>query len=336
MYQIHIAYTGADRQKAAALAGRLKWYYLQNRRIEKPNIFLGERSALWNPQDAVYLIVICSLHTPQDLQMEETIRLFLRQMPVDHVIPYVVGGTPYAKDGRNECVPRILRQQMQSDLLAIDALTMKRRTALHRIISTIHNISMEELEKRSRRQQIRRGIIAALIAGALLLYSGYSEYTTGMHTEYYRSFSYAYGVPVGVERLGFLQRQTCEDYYVFEVNDDDPLLVKRVGNPEMTVRDSVAAEYYAAIDTPQISFSYQTDGTLDAAVHADEMGNILFVINYSANNTVADLSELPDGIEPYGLQISAGQTPYSRCVYTYDLEGNLTQIQYYPNSRNVQ
>ena len=336
MYQIHIVYADADRRKATALAGRLKWYYLHNKRIESPNVYLGERRERWNSEDEIYLVVICSLQTAQDPQIEETIHRFLLQMPIDHVVPYVVGGTPYAKNGHNECIPYVLRQRMQSDLLAIDALALKRRTALNKIISTVHDISMKELEKRSRRQQIRRGILAALAAGALLLYSGYSEYTTGMHTEYYRSFSYAYGVPVGVERLGVMQRLLCEDYYVFEVNHDDPLTVRQIGNPELTVSNANAAAYYERIDTPQIVFSYQTDGSLDAAVHADETGKILFVINYSANNTVADFSKLPDGIEPYCLQADTGQVPYSRCVFTYDTEGNLADVEYYHCSRNTQ
>jgi len=335
MYQIHIAYADPDRLKAAVLAGRLKWYYLNNKKIETPSIYRGAQREFWNSEDQIYLIVICSLHTARDPQIEETIRQFLLQMPIDHVIPYVVGGMPYAKNGDNECIPYILRQQRRSDLLAIDTLALKRRTALNKIISTIHDVSVKDLEKRSRRQQIRRGVLAALAAGVLLLYSGYSEYTTETHTEYYRSFSYAYGVPVGVEKLSVWERWTCEDYYVFEVNYEDPLKVQRIGNPEMTVSGANAAAYYEIIDTPQIIFSYHTDGSLDAVVHTDEMGKILFVINYSVNNTVADFSKLPNGIEPYYLQTDAGQIPCSRCVFTYDTQGNLTDVQYCHGSRNT-
>lgn len=335
MYHIHIACHEKDHPAALWLSWRLRWYYQHNKQHGSVSITLNSADFTGDPSAQNYLIVLCSMHTVNDDKVAADIRRFHANEQTSHIIPYVIGGQPHANDPKNECLPRIFTEILNSELLAVNSIELGGRTAFHRIISAIHNIPLNTLERRSKRQQIRRWLFIGLMTVLVCACSAYSEYTTSSHTEYYRSYTYAYGVPVGMERLTFAQRLKCKDYYIFEMHHTVPLSVRRAGNPPaMTAKDPSLQKYYDAIGTPAAIYSYHTDGTLDSAVHTDADGNILFVINYLAEGSVADFSELPDSIEPYFLSLDGEKTDYSRCLFEYDEEGCVSEIRYLINSRN--
>lgn len=335
MYHIHIIHAKADWFAAVMLRGRLRRHYRRHSYGVPVVIHPDLRQLSDDPEDRNYLIVLCSTDTAEHPQIEADIRRFHEKEPLTHIIPYVAGGQPNAKDPKNECLPRILMELSSNDLLAVNPLQLGRQIALHKVISTINGISVEELEQRGRKERLRYRSIACLLTACVLLYVLWNEYSTRAHTEYYRSYTYAYGVPVGRERLGYVERLFCEDYYIFRVHYTEPVSIERVGDPpRVETEDPDARAYYDAIDTPMVQFCYHMDGALDAAVHADAEGTILFVIHYLAGGTAADFSCQPDGIEPYYLMPEGQEAAYSRCMYEYDGEGNLSAVRYLLNSRD--
>lgn len=335
MYSIHIVCHENDYNAGRWLYYKLKWYYTHRKQYGTVNITLNSSAYINEPLEKEFLIILCSLNTVDDGKISEAISRFRTKEQAAHIIPYVIGGQPHAADIKNECIPRILTELSGSELLAVNSIELGKRTAFHRIIAAIHGIPLNILEQRDKRQRIRRWVSTGLLIAAFLAYSSYSEYTASTHTEYYRSYTYSYGIPVGIDRLNFAERIKCDNYYIFRVNHTTtPLSIKRVGNPPaVAAKTPDLQEYYDAVDTPVIHFSYHTDGTPDAAVHTESDGKILFVINYLADSKIADFSQLPNSENPYFLSLDGEQTEYSRCAFEYDENGSLADIRYLTNSR---
>lgn len=337
MYHIHIVHAKKDWAAAVLLSGRLKRYYRQNRKIASAVVRRDGSLYSGNPEDQNYLIVLCSFHTVRDPGIEAAISRFSEHEPLSHIICYTIRGIPCAKDSENECLPHILTQLTQHDLLAINSVELGNVTALHKIISSLHGIPMRELEQRYNKQIRQHYLLIALL---YLFYAAdgiWSEYTATSHEEYYRTYSYRNGVPVGIDKLYTAALANCSDYYVFKVHENLPVSIQRIGSPAgVRSADPDIQAFYDAIDSPYIEFSYHTDDTLDAAVHADQEGYILFVMNYSAGTTAVDFSRYPDGWTPYFLTLNGERTNFSRCLFVYDSEGQLSEIQYFSNSRNLQ
>jgi hypothetical protein len=290
-----------------------------------------------NPEDQNYLVVLCSFDTVHNPAIEEVIFRFSQHEPLSHVICYSIRGIPYASKAEDECVPHIMKELIRHDLLAINSVELGKHTALHKIISTLHEIPMAEMEGRSKKQICRHFLLIAILCIAFGAYAQWSDYTTTFHEEYYRSYSYRNGLPVGIDKLNAVALADCDDYYLFRLSEMLPVSIQRIGNPAgVRSADPAVQAFYDAIDSPYIEFSYHTDDTLDAAVHADQEGNILFVMHYQASTAAADFSEYPDGWSPYFLTLNGEKTKFSRCLFTYDPEGQLSEIQFFPNSRNQQ
>lgn len=334
MYNIHIVCHENDYNAGRWLYHKLKWYYASHKQYGTVNFTLNSSAYTNEPLEKEFLIVLCSLNTVDDGKISEAIRYFYARGQMAHIIPYVISGQPHAADIKNECIPRVLTELSGSELLAVNSIELGNRTAFHRVIAAIHEIPLNILEQRDKRQRIRQWVSTGLLIAVLIAYSSYSEYTASAHTEYYRSYTYSYGIPVGIDRLDFAQRRNCDNYYIFRVNHTTPLSIQRVGNPPaVAAKTPDLQEYYDAVDTPVIHFSYHTDGTPDAAVHTESDGKILFVINYLAGGKIADFSQLPNSENPYFLSLDGEQTEYSRCAFEYDENGSLADIRYLTNSR---
>lgn len=330
MQHIYISYAARDTLAALELRWRLQAY-----KRHHPEITLGTGLFSPQPEDENYLVVICSRRAAADPRVEADIVRFCDQQPVTRIVPYVVNGIPNAREPKNECLPAALRRLGGGELLAANAATLGKQRAVNKIISSVCGIRLDELERRSQKQRTRRITVTVSMVLLFLLYALYSEYSTSSRTEYYREIVYENHVPAGVGRLGFIGRLFVPDHYIFKINHTSVLSVTRVGGPAgYTPADPALAAFYQAIDSPVVHYSYHTDGELDAAVHTQADGTILFVMNYTAGMTAVDLSLLPDGIEPYFLVIDGRQSEFSRCVFTYGDRGELTAVQYFPSSRH--
>lgn len=332
MYHVYISYSARDKRVAEELAEKLKRFRIpyklagtaKTERILVDEDLFAKSSAVSN-----YLIVICSLKSVNDPQISDVIRIFAGREPADHVIPYVISGTPNAANPENECFPEVMKQLSKNDLLASNVLELGKRRAFYRIIATICGIRPDELEKRVKRQEKRQFAVSFLVAFLIIGYIMYSEYSTNTRSAYYRAYEYVNNAPVGVERLPWIVHWFYQDYYIFRINEKQVLSIRRVGDaPVYMPEKEEVAEYYRAIDAPSVQFTYHTNGCMDAAIHRDETGNILFVMNYTAGMTAVDLSQGPDGIRPYYLYPGGENKGYSRCILSYDKDGYLSHVEY--------
>lgn len=340
MYHIYISHAEKDRMAAQELTFKLRRYKLP-KKTEKsqdkdPLVIDNE---LFSEQEGVknYLIVVCSFNSVNSSSIRDEVIRFLERESYTHIIPYVIGGIPYAKDPKNECIPEILKTGVEQELLAVNRLELGKQRALCRIISTVYGIGLDKLLKRAERQEKRRRIriwtLCVFLFGVIL----YSDYTVTARTEYYRSIEYINNAPRGIDRVYFWERLFVKDYYEFWINYKNVLSVKRIGDPQpYHAADEAVDQYYQTIDAPYIQFTYHTDGTMDASVHYDEEGNLMYVLNYVSGMAAVDFSAKPDGIMCYYLFPDGQQNGYSRALLTYDEEGYLVEIKYVKNSRNGQ
>lgn len=335
MYHIHIAHAKKDRISAFLLSCRLKRYYQAHKQLGPVTVHTNGPLFSETPGDRNYLIVLCSFHTVNDPYIAEVITRFYEKEPLSHIVPYTISGIPCAHDPADECLPQVLSEITRNDLLAINSVVLSKHAAIQKVISTVHDIPLAELEQRNEKRRRHRILMTVLFCLAVFLYGSWSNYTVKTRSEYYRSFTYINGVPEGVDRLNFLERIGCKDYYLFQVHYQSVSSIQSIGNPEgARSADPQIQAFYDAIDTPCVQFVRHLDGTPDAAVHMDSAGNVLFVMNYCAGMDAADFSRHTDGIDPYFLTLDGKTTEWARCLFDYDDTGTLTAISYRTNSRN--
>lgn len=324
MRHIYIACTKSDRWAAGLLRMKLKYYALGRRHSAQQDIVVDNNLFSTDPQDRNYLIVFCSPSCVADLAVAETIRQFRAQESSDRILLYVQKGIPHAQDTTEECLPGILGELGLNDLVTSNAF--------YWIISSVCDIPLEQLEQRGKRHRIVRGVVIVLlmlgIAAALVL----DHFNTHRVTVYCRSIRYENAVPVGVGWLGFWPKLFCSDYYRLTVSDWRICEFTMEGTPTITASDdSDVQAYYRAINSPSVTILYSHDGSPDSALHYDEEGNLLFSIHYIGGISAADLSADLFNFVPYYLLPDA---ECSRCCFIYDKSGQLTDLRWYPNSRN--
>lgn len=61
-------------------------------------------------ESSKYLIVICSPRAAQSEWVGKEVRTFLDLGRVDKIIPFIIGGTAYAQESKDECFPLALRE----------------------------------------------------------------------------------------------------------------------------------------------------------------------------------------------------------------------------------
>ena len=293
-----------------------------------------ENRPLWDGTGADCLIVICSRLSAVDKRIDAEIKAFRNVCPGGKVIPYVIDGIPNAKLPQEECFPPMLRANETEEAFAVSEKELGRRHALLRLIATLFDIPLDTLTERALANK-RRVMMTFLTAGAVVasfvLCWVIRDYLI-WHQEYYSSYEYRYGVPCGVGRIYFPEWQNRKEYYIFSYASGHVTRVEPSpgisGFPEEN-------PYLSAINTPVIMITYHTDCTVDTIVHMNEENQPLFYMNYLAGNTCADFSTDEAGLEPYTLVIDGAETDITRCVYTYDENGYLTEVKYLSDSRNT-
>lgn len=111
-----------------------------------------------------------------------------------------------------------------------------------------------------------------------------------------------------------------DEYYTFYYSTD---LVTCVVRSSGMADNTDGNPYLSAIDTSVVSIAYHSGRTVDTIAHLDASGKPVFFMNY------------PAGLEPYHLVIDGVETDITRCIYTYDEIGHLTEITYKTDSRNT-
>lgn len=115
-----------------------------------------------------FLIVICSPRSAGSIWVGKEVQEFIDSGRADHIIPFIIGGTPNATDSKEECFPEGLRRLAgDQELLGANINEMGRDAAAIKVVAQMFNLRFDSLWQRYERQKRIRNIfvgIAAILA----------------------------------------------------------------------------------------------------------------------------------------------------------------------------
>lgn len=130
-------------------------------------------------EESKYLIVICSPNSAKSLWVSNEVKAFIEMGRLDHIIPFIISGTPHNYNVRDynqpyddECFPIFLRQYTkfhpELELLGISTKEVGKEKAFIRVVSRMLEVDFDVLWKRHERHK-RTNRIVTTISGILLL-----------------------------------------------------------------------------------------------------------------------------------------------------------------------
>lgn len=131
------------------------------------------KSAIENGlRESKYLIVICSPRAAQSPWVSKEVQYFIDNGRKDYIIPFIIGGSPNAKNPEEECYPEGLRQLSgEKEILGININEMGRDAAAIKVIARMFDLRFDMLwqrhERAKRRMLIGWGIIAAIVIASI-------------------------------------------------------------------------------------------------------------------------------------------------------------------------
>jgi len=185
-YFAFISYKREDEKWAKWLQRKLEYYKLPSS-VRKDNPDLPEKirpvfkdTTDLEPgvlaqkiQDALnssrFLIVICSPRSANSVWVSKEVQSFIDSGRADHVIPFIIGGTPNATDPKDECFPEGLRQLAgEQELLGANINEMGREAVAIKVVARMFNLRFDTLWQRYERDKKRKLILVYI--GAILLF----------------------------------------------------------------------------------------------------------------------------------------------------------------------
>ena len=128
--------------------------------------------------DSNYLIVICSPRSAQSEWVSKEVQTFIDSGRADHIIPFIVGGTPNAANPEDECFPTGLRKlKGEHELLGVNINEMGREAAAIKVVARMFGLRFDSLWQRYERARRQRRIIVtaavALLAATAICVASY-------------------------------------------------------------------------------------------------------------------------------------------------------------------
>lgn len=128
------------------------------------------RNALENSK---FLIVVCSPRAAQSEWVGKEVQTFIDMGRSDKIIPFIIGGTPFSQDPKEECFPSaLLNLPKEQELLGVNINEMGRDAAVVKVVARMFDLKFDTLWQRYEREQKRRrmGIIGGISALAILAF----------------------------------------------------------------------------------------------------------------------------------------------------------------------
>jgi len=185
-YFAFISYKREDEKWAKWLQRKLEYYKLPSsvrrdnpdlpekiRPVFKDTTDLEPGVLAQKIQDALnsskFLIVICSPRSANSVWVSKEVQSFIDSGRADHIIPFIIGGTPNATDPKDECFPEGLRQLAgEQELLGANINEMGREAAAIKVVARMFNLRFDTLwqryEKYLRRKRLLLGLLLVAIA----------------------------------------------------------------------------------------------------------------------------------------------------------------------------
>lgn len=201
-YFAFISYKSQDKKWAKWLQRKLESYSLPTAlRKEKPTLpdkirpvfrdvtdLSGgklEKEIEKNLNKSKYLIVICSPRSAQSPWVSKEVQHFINQGREGCIIPFIIGGTPYAANPENECFPEGLRQLTgENEILGINIKEMGREAAVIKVIARMFDLRFGALWQRYERAKRKKrrwisliGIMTTLFLVSIIVFILYQNRT---------------------------------------------------------------------------------------------------------------------------------------------------------------
>lgn len=188
-YIAFISYKREDEKWAKWLQRKLEYYKLPSS-VRRGNPELPERirpvfkdTTDLEPgvlaqkiQDALnsskFLIVICSPRSANSVWVSKEVQSFIDSGRADHIIPFIIGGSPNASNPAEECFPEGLRQLAgEQELLGANINEMGRDAAAIKVVARMFNLRFDTLWQRYEKEQKRRTLYLSIIAILIMILS---------------------------------------------------------------------------------------------------------------------------------------------------------------------
>ena len=119
-----------------------------------------------------WLIVICSPRSAKSPWVCKEAQTFIDLGRADHIIPFVIEGTPFSKDMGSECYPEALLNLTDGqELLAANINEMGRDAAAIKAVARMFNLRFDTLWQRFEREKKKRFLISILTVAVFALLS---------------------------------------------------------------------------------------------------------------------------------------------------------------------
>lgn len=120
-------------------------------------------------ENSKYLIVICSPQAAKSPWVSREVQYFIDHGREDYIIPFIIDGTPNAKNEEDECFPEGLRQLSgEKEILGININEMGRDAAVIKVIARMFGLRFDSLWQRHERAKRRKrfAVFAGIESGA--------------------------------------------------------------------------------------------------------------------------------------------------------------------------
>lgn len=371
-YYAFISYNSADEKWAKWLQHNLEYYHIPSALCkEYPELPKKIRPVFWYKQDlsgtklkkalnnelssSKYLIVICSPDSAKAAWVNDEVVAFIEQGKGDRIIPFIVAGTPHAKNPDEECFPPALRNLTRDEeIRGIDVRRKEGKShALVDVIATMFGVRFDVLwQRHERRRKKIRNICIAIASIFLLCAIGIYDYNR-TKVEYYADFVDRWGVAEGIIPLDDDQVSHRHHSYKFEYtrvpfgeNDFYSWRLKRVSlvNSKGVISDYVPDHH--AFFYPIQEFEY-TDGYVTDIINRDTYKRV--VMRYSVKDdyehNAACLIDMEGREKRQGsayldasttammsdVNSNSTKSKIKRFHYTRNKDGYVTKITYHAN-----
>lgn len=371
-YYAFISYNSADEKWAKWLQHNLEYYHIPSALCkEYPELPKKIRPVFWYKQDlsgtklkkalnnelssSKYLIVICSPDSAKADWVNDEVVAFIEQGKGDRIIPFIVAGTPHAKNPDEECFPPALRNLTRDE--EIRGVDVRRKEgkyhALVDVIATMFGVRFDVLWQRHERRRKRIRNIWITVASVFLLCAlGIYDYNR-TKIEYYADFVDRWGVAEGIIPLDDDQVSHRHHSYKFEYTrvpfgekDFYSWRLKRVSlvNSKGVISDYVPDHH--AFFYPIQEFEY-TDGYVTDIINRDTYKRV--VMRYSVKDdyehNTACLIDMEGKEKRQGsayldasttsmmhdVNSNSTKSKIKRFHYTRNEDGYITKITYHAN-----
>ena len=376
-YYAFISYNSADEKWAKWLQHNLEYYHMPNALCkEYPELPKKIRPVFWYKQDlsgtklknalnnelssSKYLIVICSPDSAKAEWVNDEVVAFIEQGKGDRIIPFIVAGSPHAKNPDEESFPpALLNLTRDEEIRGIDVRRKEGKShALVDVIATMFGIRFDVLwQRHERRRKKIRNIWITILSLLLIFALGIYDYKRPKY-EYFANYVDIYGKPVGLIALTESQRAHRNNSYQFEYrripfgepNSYSWRVVKvKAVNSSKKSQEIVNTEYSMRYPIQEYRY-YEKSGHVSQIIFCNENGIPIIKYNVTSRGykiaTIVDIVSVDEekgsgfiGADQLSLlyrsmEQAKTKAKIARIVYERDSCGYITKQTFHSNNDN--